>query len=269
MISIKANKNFESLADLFGSDMMDRFDFFCFQFGKKLTYLIHQELLDRISRIKGPKDYKKRLIIAEIRDPNGRSWWAIVAKGKTLSQREYDPKQSILTVVPRYDLDVENPIEDILVSHGPWTPETLPFVPSLRQAAVVIKRATLKDADTVKKKNLFEMDAISEKMDASDIEFETRLKVYEKLKVVPDLEIEAMRLEFGAGTTAQPHWRPAIKWGERIGLTMIENDKDFIRILTDPTYKGYKVRQHAKDFLTPSELKALEKFQNKVRLQLG
>lgn len=268
-MSITASKNFQNFSDLFGEDMLDRFDFFCFQFGKKLTYLIHQELMDRISSVKGPKDYKKRLVIAEVRDQDGRSWWAIVAKGKTLSQREYDPKLSILTVVPRYDLDVENPVEDILVHYGPWTPETLPFVPSLRQAAVVIKKVTSKDCAEVKRKNMSQMDAIHAKMDINDLEFETRLHVYEKLKVVPDLEIEAMRLEFGAGVQKQAAWVPALKWGEKIGLTMIQNDKQFMRILTDPTFTGYKVRQHAHDFLTPSELKALEKFQNKVRLQLG
>jgi len=269
MIGIFPSKKWDSFSTLFNADMVDRFDFFCFEFGKKLTYLIHQELLDRISKIKGPKDYKKRLIVAEIRDPNGRAWWAIIAKGKTLSQREYDPKQSILTVVSRYDIDVENPIEDILVEHGPWTPETLPFIPSLRQAAIVIKRATLKDAEAVKRKNLFEMDAIQEKMDKNQLEFDPRLMVYEKLKVVPDLEIEAMRIEFGQGEISKAHWRPAIKWGTKIALSVIEKDKDLMRILTDPTFKGYKVRQHAKDFLTPSELKALEKFQNKIRLQLG
>lgn len=267
-MKIIPNENWENLVTLFDKEMLDRYNFFLFEFGKRLTGYIHSELLDRISRIKGPKDYKKRLVIAEVRDQNGRAWWAIVAKAKTLSQREYDPKRSVLSVVPRYDLDVENPVEEILVQYGPWTPDTLPFIPSLRQAAVVIKKVNDTDSAKVKHKNLSDGNDIQALMEKHDLVYDTRLHVYEKLKVVPDLEIEAMRLEFGLSAEGRAHWRPAIQWGTRLGIEMMGKDKDLLRILTDLKYKGYKATHHAREYLTPSEVKALEKFQNKLRVQL-
>jgi hypothetical protein len=266
MIGITPNKNWDLFAELFSEDILDRLNFFYFEFGRKMTYAIHSNLLGRISKIKGPKDYKKRIIVAELRDVGGRSWWAIIAQAKTISQREYDPKQSILTVVPRFEVDIENPLESILVEYGPWTPETLPFVPSPRQAAVVLKKATSAQTDVVRRKNISQMEAIQARMMDHDLEFESREAVYTKLKVVQDLEIEAMRIEFGVSANSKAHWRPAINWGGRVGLDQLEKDKDLIRIMTDLSYKGYKLKKHAKYFLTPSELKALEKFQDKVRL---
>lgn len=268
-MSIKLNQKWTQLEALFNSgELEDRYEWFLYEFGKRMTMLIHNELLGKISNLKGPADYKKRVVVAEIRDKGGKAWWAIAGLSKTLAQNEYDPEEAILNVVPRYALGDGNPIDDILVDLGPWTASTLPFVPSLRQAVVVIKRATPESVDQVRRKNLRQAENITKLMEDHDLEFDTRYKIYDKLKIVPDLAVEAMKLEFGLSEGGKAHWRPSIEWGKKYALDVLRKDTDLLRALTDPKFRGYKVKKHLEYVMTPTEVKRLEEFQRKLRKTL-
>jgi len=266
MIRIGKNLAWRNFEKLFDNSITERFDWFMFEFGKRLTFLVHKELLGRLSKIKGTRDYQKRLLVAEIRNKGGRAWWAIAARATTIGQTEnYDPNTSILQVVPRYDIGKDDPIGEILINFGPWTAETIPFVPSQRQASVVMKKATTQTVTEIKRDNLANMAAIQGLMTKHELVFDTRNDVYRELKIVPDLEVEALRIEFGQAENSGAHWRPAIRFAKTKAIDKLMNDKDLIAVMTDPKFKNYKNKEHLTDFLNPSEVKALENFQRQLR----
>lgn len=266
---IDKNAQWIKFEDLFTDDYLDRWDWFLFEFGKRITKAVHVELLGRIKKIKGTKDYRKRLIVAEIRDQGNRSWWAVAAKARALTQQEHDAKRTAFTVVPRYKLGKEDPINEILVKFGPWSIRTLPFMPSLRQAVVVSKKVSEKRLLEIEAKNRKEEEAIGHLLKAHKISVDPRIRLYEKLKVVPDWEVEALRLEFGLTEGAKAHWRPTLKWVKNKGIQKILSEGDLFRALTDPNFQGYVKKTHLKDHMTLYEVIALEKFQKMIRTQLG
>jgi hypothetical protein len=262
---IEKNANWMKMEQLFNEDLSMRFDWFLYEFGKRLTGLVLEELIGKLKNVKGTKDYQKRLAIAEIRDKGHRTWFAIAAKAKTLSQGEHDPKKSLLSVVPRFKLNIENPIEEILVNFGPWTAETIPFLPSLRQAVVVIKKSSEAKVATTKRRNLTEGQVIMSFMEKHGIELEPRFKIYQQLKVFPDLELEALRIEYGLAENSKSHWRPSISFAKRQAIELLKKDTDLIRALTDPNFKGYRSIKHVDDRMNSAEVKALDTFQTRIR----
>lgn len=265
MLKISKSKSWKNLEAIFNEDVVDRYNWFLFEFGKRITGIILEQLLGKLKDVKGTKSYQKRLAIAEIRDKNHRVWWAIAAKVKTLGQSEYDPDKSILEVVPRYKLAEEDPINEILVDLGPWTPETIPFIPSLRQAIIVIRNATEGNAKKIKKKNMIEGRTTMSFMRKHGIEPDPRFMVYQRLRVFPDLQVEALKIEYGLAENSKSHWRPAISFAKRDAIRQMQNEKDLIRAMTDPMFKGYKSIKHATDRMTLSEVRALYDFQTKIR----
>lgn len=265
---IEKNIQWQKFEDLFTNDYLDRWNWFLFEFGKRMTRAIHAELLGRIKQIKGTEDYRKRLVVAEIRDRENRAWWAVAAKTRALTQAEHDEKRTAFVVVPRFKLGKQDPIMEILVKFGPWSIKTLPFMPSLRQAAVVSKNVSVKKLKAIESKNIREEDSIHSLMTKHKIHADPRLKLYKELKVVPDWEVEALRLEFGLSKGGKAHWRPTLKWIKREGIDKILSQTDLMRALTDPNFKGYQKTTHLITHMTVYEVMALERFQKLIRTQV-
>ena len=227
--------------------------------------MIHEYLLGKVSQIKGSDDYKKRLIVAEIKDKGSKAWWAIIARARALTQDERDPKETILTVVTRYKLSKDNPVDAILIDYGPWTTETIPFLPSLRQAVVILKKSKPKKVEEIKAKNISHQIKIDRLMDYYELRTDPRTTIYKSLKIIPNWEIEALRLEFGLSEGGKSHWRPTIKFAQQQVLDRIMKDRDLIRVMTDPNFSRYNNKKHLKDRLNDYEVRALESFQKTIR----
>lgn len=266
MIKIRTNARWDkTLGLLFNKDIFRRYDWFLWEFGRRMTGLVNAELMGHIDQIKGSRDYKKRLVVAEIRDTTRRAWWAIVARSKTLQEGEYDAKTSILIVSSRYKSDKENPVTEVLEQYGPWTVDTIPFVPSQRQAAIVLKKVSASKVNEVRRRNENEQSVILPLMKHFEMDFDPRFVVQQKLRIVPDLEVEAVKLEFGTIHGGKAHWRPSIRWAKRQGVAQMQKDKELIRAMTDPKFKGFRKLKHLEERLTSTEVKALEDFQKKIR----
>lgn len=268
-IQINKNRKWLEFEKLF-KDITRRYDWFLWEFGRRLTYLVHEELLGRIGDMAGSSNYKKRMIVAEIRDRAPRAWWAIVAKAETLQEGEYSDKASILYVERRYpalETD-EDPVSQILEKYGPWTVNTIPFVPSQRQALVVLKTVSVERVKQVENGNFADAQSITGLMRHYGIPFETRFNVRKKLRVIRDLEDLALRLEFGQEPGGKAHWRPSVKFGKRGAVRMLRSDKDLIRSMTDPNFNKHKRFIHSKYKLNPNELQMLQDFQKKIRAMI-
>lgn len=265
MISIQKNAQWKNVEKLFDKNIIKRYNWFLFEFGKRITRLINDQLLDGIDKIKGSSDYKKRLKIAELKASKDRSWFAIVARAETLSEERSSAKTFIIKVVNRFNLkDVRDPVKEILETYGPWTMETIPFVPFQRQAQLVIKTVDEETYLQVLMKNEQDKSKVNEIMASMKLERMTRASVKKGIKVVTDLTIRAMDLEFKKVPEGKPHWRPALRYGKTQGVMKLMMDKELIKAMTDPKFLKWRSKRHLRIFLTQSEYKQFEKFQKAI-----
>lgn len=267
MIKITPNSAWTKFARLFGEEtIIDRYYWFLFEFGKRASRLYMKELKERISNIPGSSEYKKRLMITEIRDKGKRAWWGVVVNGLPLAGTEYDPKKSIFYVASRLKDEPLDPVWDILDSLGPWTVDTLPFIPSNRAGAIIMKTVSESECAVVREANLKQGTLVTTRMIKHGVTFDDRHVVYKKLRVIRDYEAEAIGHEFGTRKNAVPHWRPSLRWLKRQGIQKLGRDKDLFRAMTDLNFNKWRMRRHFKFKLTPAELKRIQRFQDKVRV---
>jgi len=263
-IIIKPNKKWEDATEFF-STVMKRYDWFLFEFGRLITRELYKNLLGELKGVKGPKDYAKRLVMAEIRDRGGKAWFAVAVRAVNLHEQMKDSDHSILKVVSRFpDMKGFDPVRDILQVYGPWTVDTIPFVPSDRAAIVTIEAAKFPAVQKVKVKNKESMAKVQKIMADHDIAFDSRIFVMRKLKVVEDFEKWINELEFGISGARRPHWGPAIKKTQVAGLRKLMRDKNLMAVLTDPMFKQYRVKHHLKQKMNDQEVKDLEKFRKRL-----
>ena len=243
--------------------MKDRYRWFLYEFGKRVTRTFLKHLKAEIKGVQGTKDYRKSLVLAEIRDKGKASWFAVVATAKPMAG--HNPKESVLFVEARFKRN-DDPVYAILERMGPWTVDTIPFLPNERQGQVILKQAKEKEVETLREVNFANGDALTSKMIVFGIEFTPRDKVYEELKVVRDIEIYALSLEFGMAQNAKPHWRPSLRWMQRNIVKFGQKDRDLFRVWYDPGFRKYRVQRRLQIRLTKKDLQRIQSFQDKVRV---
>jgi hypothetical protein len=268
MIRIELNQNWINFGKLYGAnDIRLRYQWFLFEFGKKATNLFYKHLVQQIKDIPGTEVYKKSLMVAEIRERGAhKAWWAIVSSAKPLGNAKYDPKTSVFKVVSRFDNVENDPVRVILDELGPWTVDTIPFVPSPRAGQIVMTQESEEKVKAIQEQNFRQGQTTKSAMITHGIPFEPRHTVYQKLRVIEDIELQALRIEFGLAEKSKAHWRPSLRWIKRQGIEALEKDRDLIRMWFDPQFIKYRQFRHFRAKLTSLEVQKIDEFQKKVRV---
>lgn len=264
MIEIIPTSGWKRFEKIFGSSVRERYRWFLFEFGKKANLLFQKRLGESASKLPGGNVYKKRLALAEVRDKAKRSWFATVMEAQTLEQGEYDADRVILSVASRYSGIAGDPVREILQAFGPWTVETIPFVPKSRTGLVVAKEAEEEKVAEVREANLARGDTVRAKMLELEVPFDPRDVVYQTLNVVPDFASLAKSWEFGSRKGGVPVWRPSLRWLRTTGVKQLQKDKKLLRVWTEANFR-YRVVRHLGLRLTSEELKAIQNWQNSLR----
>src|SRR6185312_6867873 len=131
-------------------------------------------------------------------------------------------------------------------------------------AVVTLQAAKIPEVNKLKAKNKTDMAKVQKIMAENNLEFDTRVYVMRKLKVVEDFEKWVNELEFGITGQRRPHWGPAIKKTMNTGLRKLMRDKGLMNVLTDPSYKQFNVKHHLKLKMNDQEIKDLEKFRKRL-----
>jgi hypothetical protein len=262
MISIKKTPGWESMEKIFRYEWRKRLDWFFYEFSKQATFIFHEKLLGSLEDVVGVDDYKERLVVAELRQGKKKSWFAIAALAE--GGANFNGKTTILNVVPRFSLE-KDAVKEILYSYGPWTIDTIPFVPSIRQAAVTITEADEKDVIALAERNIANGSIVNELMLKYNLSFEPRFVVWKKLRVIPDWRVEAIKIEYGLTDNSRPHWRPSLRWLEKTGIKELQKIKPLNRVWFDPNFSGFKKFQKIQEKFTESDLKEIQEFQDKIR----
>lgn len=263
MIKIKPSRAFKRFSSIYGSpDILARYRWFLYEWSKRVTRTYLKHLRSSLKDVRGTKEYRRRLVVAELRVKGKQSWFAVVASAK--SGAGLDPRTTRLEVVARFK-EPKDPAFAILEQMGPWTVDTLPFLPSSRQGQVISKTVAEKDVEAIRESNFANSSQLTSKMVTFGLAFEDREKVHRDLKIVRDIELQALAIEFGMAKQSKAHWRPSLRWIKKNAVRWGAKDKDLVRVWFDPNFKKYRLIKRLKIKLSTKDLGLIREFQNRLK----
>ena len=186
----------------------------------------------RLSRVIGLPDRASGYVVHSV--PRGGS---VAAAEEPSTVLYVTAKTNLMTGVPQS--------VKILEEHSPWTVDTLPFQPDLKFAIVISRKASPRTVVKVRKmrrRDRYKWRRKMQEIGLREVNKGTRLTANRKMKSIPDVAFESVRLEFGlGGGQSRPHWRPAIIKLAARGVTgMIAANPQFSKAMTDPSYSGWR-----------------------------
>jgi hypothetical protein len=207
------------------------------------NYVLHA-MLERIPKKEEWKAYRMALRVYKVTGADAvDAVYSIRVDLRHRAVRKVDPPKSILFVkVPK---KMRTPKREIVLleKYNPWTYDTIPFVPSKADAVVIVRRVATREAVRVAKEKVrvlkkirVEMARVGKRMRKA-----SKVHVSKRASNIPDVVFEALKLEFGLGGAAKPHWRPAIRDLIGPGLRRIKRTKpDLSKALLAESFTGWK-----------------------------
>jgi len=216
---------------------------------RTISYLSAKSAYDKLmSDIPGGSDYKdlkKSLKISEIGvgDDGGAYSVHVPEKGRRI--RKIDVPRTVIYVRAKKRLARPDPGVQILEDKGPWTADTIPFWPNKKEATVVQRKVTKKEADKVAKAQESKVSEVR----AALAEVGRRIKpkkpgdpgqVKRGGKAIPDVAMQALELEFGGeGKRSKPVFRRMIAASTK-GVKKLGSHKVVLQSVSDPNSRIYK-----------------------------
>lgn len=214
-----------------------------------IPYLTAKHGLKKLlSGIPGGSDYKdlrKSLRISEI--PMGKKGGAysihVPVKGRRI--RKVDVAKTVIYVRAKKKLTRPDPAIKILEDRGPWTADTLPFWPNKKEALVVQRKVTKKEADRVAKEQKNKLPRILTELKEAGRTIKKPKAgesghVKRKGKAVPDVAMQALGLEFGGtGKKSRPVFRRMIRFILLLMRRLAKKEPVIKQVLTDANSKKY------------------------------
>ena len=235
------------------------------------AHYVLQKILEKIPNQDDWAAYRSALeVVAVIGAKRGLSAYALRASQHRRKVRQVDVPRTILHVRPNRRLRRVKPEVTILEKYSPWTVQTLPFTPKRSDAIVISRKVGKKEADKVTKARLKDRPAWRKALDhvgRREIHKDKRLEIPKKVKALPDVAFEALRLEFGTGgMKAIPHWKPAIRELISTGIrSILREDPKIKRALTRLSFTGWRRwPPRSRHKMRISDLKSFASFQKKL-----
>lgn len=243
-------------------------------FKKAILFYASQKLkelvVSNIVPSKDTNDYIESIQQAFISTANNKeSSYAVMVNPKARKIKKVQTDRTLLYIKPIKKAGKSDPKVLILERFGPWTLDTLPFMPDKRIADIVTKKvnendvrkisqARTKDAPIWKR----ELQKVGAKLPSDS----NKLVSINSRKSIPDVAFESLRMEFGLdGNESSSHWRRAVSELVSSALLSIMQSKKLDRFLNDSDFKDYKTMIPGVPFrITPSEARSLAVFQRKL-----
>ena len=216
-----------------------------------ITYLACEWALDeiksKIPRSSAYAGYREGLQMAEVMGVGpGEASFALYVDVRKSKVRKVDGPKTVLYVHAKRRSRRTPPEIAVLESFNPWTIDTLPLTPDKRWATVVSRKAAKAEVAKVAKKRRRDASKWKKalaRVGVRQIKKDQGMKVDRKQKALPDVALDAIRLEFGLGATqSKPHWRPAlikITKGQLFKM-MVRKDKTLKRAFMDSNFQQWK-----------------------------
>jgi len=196
--------------------------------------------------------------------------WAAIAvraeaqKGDDLFRQS---KNIIIKIKPHRRKLLKNRMSHLipLIRYGPWTPDTIPYIPKPSEALVLYVKVPVMDRKYFRDRNIKDMRKVRSMLAREGISTKDPLKNLSKIYAVEEIEYYALRREFGLLAAEKPIWKPSIKFMKKKGAEyLITTNKQLWRTLFDPSYKGYGMLGRFTE-IDADHVKSFQSFQDKVR----
>jgi len=211
------------------------------------TERVFQDVMSKIPTSGLHRSYRDGLEIGRVMGLSAdEDAYAIYVDVKKSKVRKVDGPKTVLYIQAKRRSRRTPPEIAVLESFNPWTIDTLPIAPDKRWAVIVSRKASKTVVSKVAKQRRRDAGkwkrALS-KVGVRQIKKDQGLKVNRKVKAMPDVALDAIRMEFGLGATkSTPHWRPAILQlvKGRIFKQLIKQDKRLKRAFLDSGFQQWK-----------------------------
>jgi len=245
IIDIRPDRNFK----LFKQKVLKKLGVRIDALKSTVVYMAAEYLL-RETYSKIPNDpqfigYKESIKLVEITGMKQKgSAYAVISQPKHAKITETKDTKTIIRVVAnrRRVRGIPESVR-ILEKYGPWTPDTIPFLPKKSEALVVSRQVTGRHAAVIARQRDHDRPLWRNELEAVGIRVGSKKRVSRgpgRLTAIPDTYFLASRLEFGLhGTKPAAHWRPSLGNLKTQGSKIITNHNVFIATF-DPKYNGWK-----------------------------
>jgi hypothetical protein len=216
---------------------------------RTVSYLSAKASYDKLmSDIPGGSDYKdlkKSLKISEVGVGGKGGAYSVHVPAKGRRIRKMDVPRTVIYVRGKKRLSRPDASVQILEDMGPWTADTIPFWPNKKEATVVQRKVTKKEADKVAKMQLAKASEVRGKLAESGRRLKPKKpgdpgQVKRGGKAIPDVSMQALELEFGGdGKRSKPVFRRMIGAAKK-GVGKMGKNKVVRQSVSDPNSKIYK-----------------------------
>lgn len=177
--------------------------------------------------------------------------------------RDVDAKRTVIYVQPKTVAGkAVDPAAVLLWENNPWTMETLPYEPGRKEAKLISRRVSKREAKVIEQRRNASASMIDSELRKLGKKPHRAHPVLLERRVIRDLAFEILRREYGLGDAAHvSHWRPALRRAKQTLPKQVL--KGYIRWLAVPSETRWKKALTTKRGRT-AEMKQIQRFQRYV-----
>ena len=271
-LTIKPDKNLAALQTMFKNEFPSRVTAVTGQIAFLMAQYVMKQAKLKLTSTRDADDYRAAIKLAQIRGlGKDLQAYAIYFRSKSSKLRAIDLERSVIDIRVKRGLKGVPPQVQILSDYGPWTPDTLPFMPKKSDALLVYRKVPKSVADKVAKQNkrdrrkwVGELKPLGFRYQPKD----TRIKPSPTTKAVEDLVLKSLSLELGLGGVKRvAHWKPALRLLVASGMGEISRNDDLLAALFRPGNRKWKNwPQKTSIRMSPLEANAGAEYQKKLGL---
>ena len=208
-----------------------------------LPRMVAEDVLAEV-KANAPKDIQGYPDILQIMSiPKAKDWaiFGILPEGSAGSQRleAVDVQRTVLYVRPKLVRGVASPAAVVLERQNPWTMDTLPYEPKIREASLISRRVTEHEVAVIEKQRTKDRPAVERELQGLGVELRSKAKVLLSRRVTRDLGWEVLRHEFGVPPVrGKAHWRPAVEKWKQFAERRLK--KDLLPWVADPENSDWR-----------------------------
>jgi hypothetical protein len=227
---------------------------------RKTAEHVRDDLLSRLPQEE--KELRDSLQLGMLPGPNPLYVVRAVPKRKRVDRKEGETVLLYVQKTPAFLKPTPATVK-VLIKYSPWTVDTLPFMPSKRDATIVKRRVDRKEVKKVRKMRARDKFKWKASLEQSGLRSQTKLKPSD-IQALSDLGHQSVQMEFGLGTRSAPHWRPAVLWAFRGGTMGLLQAEEVRRALTDPRFDKWKGWKPVSRRVSRQDVQDLVAFQQKL-----
>lgn len=235
------------------------------------TYVL-SDMLDRLPKTEALRPYRMGLEVARV---SGTNAFAIHLDSRNRRVKKADVQKAVIVVQPSRRQRRPRADIQVLAEYGPWTYDTIPFMPAKRDATVIVRKADRSEVMRVSRARQKQARIVRVALNKSGKRYvrkRDKLKLNKRLNKVPQVIFEALKLEFGLGADkARPHWRPSIQMLIRSGVRQFKRtNPEIAHTLTRESFREWrKWPPRTRHIAKASDTKLWRNFQKKLGIRVS